>query len=183
MGTQRYLALLRGINVGGRNKVAMADLREAFEDGGYQAVQTYIQTGNVLFEHDGRRPVEDDLEAMLERRFGLPLVVVLRSHAELRKVVDDAPADFGAQPDAYHSDAIFLKGPLSSQEAMSVLDLRDGVDEAWPGDGVVYFSRLSARRAQSRMGRIVGTPEYQQMTIRSWKTTTKLLNVLDLDPA
>ena len=54
MGAKRYVALLRGINVGGRNPVAMADLREAFETGGYSAVSTYIQSGNVLFESDGR---------------------------------------------------------------------------------------------------------------------------------
>ena len=62
---------------------------------------------------------------------------------------------------------------------MRIVDLRDGVDRAWPGAGVIYFARLSARRTQSRMSRIVGTPEYQQMTIRSWSTTTKLLGLLD----
>ena len=57
--------------------------------------------------------------------------------------------------------------------------IREGVDQAWPGDGVVYFARLSAKRVQSKMSRIVGTPEYKQMTIRSWSTTTKLLDLLD----
>ena len=56
---------------------------------------------------------------------------------------------------------------------------RDEVDQAWPGSGVLYFARLSARRTQSKMSSIVGTPEYQQMTIRSWATTTKLLALLD----
>jgi uncharacterized protein (DUF1697 family) len=60
--------------------------------------------------------------------------------------------------------------------------LRDGVDEAWSGDGVLYFQRLSARRTQSRMGAIVGTPEYRLMTIRSWATTTTLLTRLQ-EPA
>jgi uncharacterized protein (DUF1697 family) len=62
---------------------------------------------------------------------------------------------------------------------MRVVDLWEGVDEAWPGTGVVYFTRLSERRGQSRMSRIVGTPEYRQMTIRNWTTTTKLLDRLD----
>ena len=57
--------------------------------------------------------------------------------------------------------------------------MRDGVDQAWPGTGVLYFARLSARRTQSKMSSIVGTPEYKLMTIRSWKTTTKLLALLD----
>ena len=83
-------------------------------------------------------------------------------------IVDKAPDGFGGDPDTYHSDVVFLKAPLTSRQAMRVVELREGVDQAWPGTGVVYFARLSARRTQSRMSRIVGTPEYQQMTIRSW---------------
>jgi uncharacterized protein (DUF1697 family) len=62
---------------------------------------------------------------------------------------------------------------------MKMVQLRDGVDQAWPGRGVVYFQRLSAKRTMSRMSRIVGTPEYANMTIRNWSTTTKLLALLD----
>lgn len=180
MGTKQYVALLRGINVGGRNKVPMADLRSTFEADGYQAVRTYINSGNVLFE-SGAPPdsLEGELEAMLERRFGFPLVVVVRSHLQLRKVVEEAPDGFGAEPETYHSDVIFLKAPLSSRQAMKVVDRREGVDQAWPGTGVLYFARLSERRTQSRMSRIVGTPEYARMTIRNWATTTKLLALLD----
>jgi uncharacterized protein (DUF1697 family) len=176
----RYVALLRGINVGGRNKIAMADLRAAFEAAGYDAVETYIQSGNVLFSTD--RPaagLEDDLEAVLEERFGIPLVVVVRSHRQLRSVVAKAPAGFGQQPDRFHSDVLFLRRPLTPAKAMGVVRLREGVDQAWPGTGAVYFARLSERRTQSRMSSIVGTPEYQRMTIRSWTTTTKLLDLLD----
>jgi uncharacterized protein (DUF1697 family) len=184
MRTQRYVALLRGINVGGRNLVAMADLRDAFEAAGHGAVRTYIQSGNVLFESDTpRTALAADLEVMLERRFGVPLVVVVRSLAQLRNVVQNAPDGFGTQPDTYHSDVVFLKEPLTSRQAMRVVDLREGVDRAWPGRGVVYFARLSARRQQSRMSRVVGTPEYQQMTIRSWSTTTKLLDLARRDGA
>jgi hypothetical protein len=52
-----------------------------------------------------------------------------------------------------------------------VVNLREGVDRAWPGNGIVYFARLSVRRAQSRRSRIVGTSQYRQMTIRNWTTT------------
>lgn len=180
----RYLALLRGINVGGRNPVAMGELRESFEAAGYKAVRTYIQSGNVLFESDvPSDTLEGELEVMLERRFGVPLVVVVRSHRQLRSVVAKAPEGFGGDRETYHSDVIFLKAPLSSQQAMRVVRLREGVDRAWPGTGVLYFDRLSERRAQSRMSRIVGTREYSQMTIRNWNTTTKLLGLLDGRPA
>ncbi len=97
----------------------------------------------------------------------------------MRNIVSKAPPGFGQRPDVYHSDVIFLKGGLSSRKAMQVVELRDGVDRAWTGPNVLYFARESARRTQSRMGRIVGTPEYQLMTIRSWSTVTKLLDLLD----
>lgn len=182
MGTTRYVALLRGINVGGRNLIAMADLRAAFEAAGFGAVSTYVQSGNVLFETDTPRVrLEADLEAMLERRFGIPLVVLARSQRQLRNVVRKAPDGFGAAPDTYHSDVIFLKSPLTSRQVMQLVKPRDGVDQAWPGTGVVYFARVSERRAQSRLSRIAAT-QYQQMTIRSWTTTTKLLGLLDGRP-
>jgi uncharacterized protein (DUF1697 family) len=180
MASTQYLALLRGINVGGRNLVPMADLRAAFEAAGYCEVATYIQSGNVLFATDApSAALEADIEALLEDRFGLPLPVVVRSHAQLRRVVAKAPPGFGAAPDTYHSDVVFLKTPLTSRQAMRVVELRDEVDQAWPGTGVLYFARLSARRTQSRMNKIMGTPEYKQMTIRNWNTTTKLLALLD----
>lgn len=178
MASQQYLALLRGINVGGKNKVDMADLRRAFENAGYGAVRTYINSGNVQFESDAdRSKLEDRLEAMLEDRFGIPLVVVVRSRRQLRNIVAKAPEGFGQRPDLYHSDVVFLRHPLTPRQAMSVIQLREGVDQAWPSNGVVYFARLSARRTRSKMNKIVGTPEYRLMTIRSWSTTTKVLDL------
>lgn len=180
MGSARYVALLRGINVGGKNPVAMADLRDAFEAEGHRDVRTYIQSGNVLFTTDQpARSLEAQVEAALERRLGIPLVVVVRSHRQLRSVVTKAPSGFGQEPATHHSDVLFLKAPLTSRQAMTVVVEREGVDQAWPGTGVLYFARLSARRTESRLSRIVGTPEYQRMTIRSWSTTTKLLALLD----
>jgi uncharacterized protein (DUF1697 family) len=171
---------LRGINVGGRNPVPMAALRAAFEDIGHADVATYIQSGNVLFTSSGSRAdVEAELESALERRFGFPLVVVVRTHAQLRAVVEHAPAQFSTRPGEYHSDVIFLRSPLTPAKAMRVVKLRDEVDQAWTGREVLYFARLSARRTQSRMSSIVGTPEYALMTIRNWATTTKLLALLD----
>lgn len=183
MARSRFVALLRGINVGGRNKVPMAELRAAMESAGHVDVSTYIQSGNVLFRSDApRAQLEASIERVLERRFGFPIVTVVRSHAQLRSVVQRAPAKFGSDPTRYHSDAIFLRAPLTPKQVMAITQLRAGVDQAWPGTGVVYFQRLSAERTKSRLSSIVGTPEYANMTIRSWATTTKLLALLDEAP-
>lgn len=176
----QYVALLRGINVGGNRKIPMVDLRAALEVADFDDVRTYIQSGNVLLRSTGQRAtIEGDVERVIEEQFGFAVTVVVRSHRQLRSVVAKAPAGFGEEPDRYHSDAIFLKAPLTPARAMQVFDPRAGVDEVTPGTGVIYSQRVSAQRTKSRLNKIVATPEYQLMTIRSWTTTTKLLALLD----
>ena len=176
----RYLALLRGINVGGKRRVPMADLKACFEAAGQANVATYIQSGNVVFEsEDKAADLGDRLESALAKEFGFEIAVVLRSHRQLKNTVARAPRGFGADPEKYRCDVIFLKPPLTPAAAMKIVTLREGVDEAAAGPGALYHSRLASKAAQSRMSRIVGTPEYQNMTIRNWNTTTKLLALLD----
>ena len=174
------VALLRGINVGGRNIVSMADLRGAFEDEGFDDVRTYIQSGNVVFTTAlPRGEVEAALEQMLQRRVGRAITVIVRSRRELRTVVDDAPVGFGSDPDAHRYDVMFLEAPLTAEQVLQVLELREDVDRAWPGAGAVYFSRRADALTRSRMSRVTGTAEYQRMTIRNWRTTTTLLRMLE----
>lgn len=175
-----YVALLRGINVGGKNLIPMARLRTVFEDAGFESVRTYIQSGNVLFETDTpAKGLEQRIERTLEQEFKIPLVVVVRSERQLRAVVAGKPQGFGDEPSKYHSDVVFLRAPLTAAAAIKIVELREGVDQAWPGTRVVYFARLSAKRTQSKMSKIVGTPEYRLMTIRSWTTVSKLVALLD----
>jgi uncharacterized protein (DUF1697 family) len=177
-----YLVLLRGINVGGKNKVPMAELRQMLEDLGYADVSTYIASGNVLLRSD--RPaaeIKRRIEEALPRTFRLDsdlVAVLVLTDAQLRAVVDGRPKGFGEEPGTYHSDAVFLMG-IDTSTAMEVFDPRDGVDRVWPGDGVIYSQRLSAQRTRSRLNKIMGTPAYKSMTIRNWATTTALLGLLD----
>jgi uncharacterized protein (DUF1697 family) len=127
----------------------------------------------------GARVLAEHLEGELERRLGMSLVVVVRSHRQMRNVVDKAPKGFGQTPDEFHSDVIFLQDGLTTARAMEVVQLRDGVDQVWTGTNVLYFARLSAERTRSKLSKIVGTDAYQSMTIRSWNTTTKLVAMLD----
>ena len=179
-GGVQHLVLLRGINVGGKSKVAMAELRDEFERMGFDDVATYINSGNVLFRapRQSAAKLAARIEKALTKRFGIDLKVVLQTEAQLRAVVDAAPgSDYGTAE--FRSDVIFLRKPLTPAKAMRPVQLKEGVDRVWKGKGVLYFSRLDAKRTASRMGKIVGTPEYQDMTIRSWSTTTKLLALMD----
>jgi uncharacterized protein (DUF1697 family) len=177
-----YVILIRGINVGGKNKVPMTGLRNCLEELGCSNVSTYIASGNVIVEAD-KRPdeLQAQIEAALPESFKLDselIRVLVLTRKQLQAVIDNKPKGFGEQPEKYHSDAIFLMG-IDAAQAMPVFDPREGVDNVWPGDGVIYSQRLSAQRTKSRLSKIVGTPVYQSMTIRSWNTTTKLLKILE----
>ncbi|HSJ51920.1 MAG TPA: DUF1697 domain-containing protein [Actinomycetota bacterium] len=177
----RFVALLRGINVGGKHLIKMPALKAAFEGDGFENVSTYIQSGNVLFDTSGRggAALADRIEAMLESTFEIPLVVVVRSRAQLRAVVDRAPEGFGSAPGRYLYDVVFLKEPLTAKTAIKSLSMKEGVDEAYSATGVLYLRRLSAKAVQSRLNRIASLPIYKNMTIRNWNTTTKLLQLLE----
>jgi uncharacterized protein (DUF1697 family) len=179
---ETHVALLRGINVGGKNLIKMPALKACFEAGGFADVATYIQSGNVIFRapRSGSAALTHRIEEMLSTTFdGYRASVVLRSHAQMRAIVDGAPAGFGSDPAAYRYDVIFLMEPLTGSAAVKDVPTRDGVDTAHAGPGVLYFSRLTARATQSRLGKIISLPIYQRLTIRNWNTTTKLLALME----
>ena len=177
MNETRYIALLRGINVGGNNIIRMSDLKVSFEELGFSDVVTYIQSGNVLFNtgEQDKQLLIGRIEQHLSERFAYQSKIVIISKEELQHIVDSAPEGFGGHPDEYRYNVLFLKKPLTAGEALQSIRTREGVDQAWAGDEVLYFSVLISRATQSYLSKIVGQPIYQSLTIRNWHTTTKLL--------
>lgn len=177
MTPTQYLALLRGINVGGNNIIKMADLKACFEANGFGQVATYIQSGNVLFtapETDLPR-LTAQIEAALSATFPpYAARIVLCPAEKLDEIVRSAPPGFGSQPDDYRYDVIFLRPPLTADEAVRHLSARPEVDALFRGPNALYFSRLIARASQSHLTRIITSPIYPEITIRNWNTTRKL---------
>jgi len=180
---ETYLALLRGINVGGKNIIKMADLRSCFESEGFRDVVTYIQSGNVIFRSPsiGLRTLTKRIEGMLSAAFDYEASVVMRSGKQMYAVVSDAPAGFGEQPETYRYDVIFVKAPLTANAAMEGVPTRPGVDEAWVGRSVLYFSRRIDQASRSYLSRLASMPVYQRVTVRNWNTTTRLLELMEKD--
>jgi uncharacterized protein (DUF1697 family) len=160
----------------------MTDLKACFEASKLENVATFIQSGNVLFEAAEKDSAElvKKIEQTLSKTFSpYQARIVLCSHAKLREIVRKAPKGFGNQPQKYRYDVIYLREPLTAAEAMKSVLTKAGVDEAFAGSGVLYFSRLIAKAAQSRLARIVGLPVYKDLTIRNWNTTSKILALMD----
>ncbi|MGH7541643.1 MAG: DUF1697 domain-containing protein [Gemmatimonadota bacterium] len=178
----RYVALLRGINVGGKNLIPMPALKTAFEEAGLEDVRTYIQSGNVLFSarSSSQGELTRRVEALVRAAFDhYDASVVLRSRSQMRAVVERRPKGFGGEPAMYRYDVCFLKAGTTAKQVVSGLPLKEGVDRIWAGTGVVYFSRLTSRATQSRLNRVASLPVYKQMTIRNWNTTAKLAELLE----
>lgn len=184
-----YVALLRGINVGGNGIIRMADLKECFEGAGFQNVSTYIQSGNVLFSSPQQDALKlaGEIEKALEKSFKFQPRTLVVAAPDLKKICQQAPPGFGSQPDKYRSDVIFLFPTLSVKEALAEIKIKPEVDQVFAGQQVLYFSRLIEKATQSRLSRIVSSPIYQHLTIRNWNTTCKLLTKVEretgLEPA
>lgn len=162
------VALLRAVNVGGRNKVPMAELRTLCAELGHPDVSTFIASGNVVFPHGA--PGAAKLEAAIAGRFGVQTTVVLRTAAQLAKLVASRP--FGSRTD--DAFVAFLAGTpaRASFEAFSTADFPENAWERVGPDLVILYPS-GFHRAQltvARLERLLGV----QATLRNWRTTTKL---------
>jgi uncharacterized protein (DUF1697 family) len=174
----RYVALLRGINVGGKAVIRMADLRECAAGLGLEDVATYIASGNLLFRTARRRvpELETSLEESLQARFGLPLRLVVRSAAEISRIAESIPAEWVGAPHLRVTVAFLLR-EADDQRLAAQLRPRERVDELTTAPGALIWA--TRRDALTRTGlRLVGTDAYRSMTLRNLNTTLKLAEML-----
>lgn len=167
------VALLRGVNVGGRATLAMADLRAAAEDCGYERVRTYIQSGNVVFSapSSDTPAVATALRRALADRTGLDPEIVVRTREELRAVIEANPY-VGRGEDPAHLHVVFTDG--DAQASLGSIDLaaRAPDEAAAVGQHLYLFlpSGLGRSKLVADLARQKGPPG----TIRNWRTVTKL---------
>jgi uncharacterized protein (DUF1697 family) len=174
----RYVALLRGINVGGKSIIKMAALKECVEVLGHDDVRTYIASGNVLFESRERSGAKLDaaFERAIEKTFGLPVRVVVRSGAEIQRIVDHVPRAWVGAADLRVMVAFLLRGAEARAIARG-LSPKDGIDELVVAPGALLLA--TQREAVTRTGlKLIGTPAYKQMTLRNLNTTLKLAELV-----
>ena len=173
---------MRGINVGGKNKIPMAELKLCLEEQGFESVVTYIQSGNVVLRSDlDAKALSSEIEDMLPRKFNLNssiIRVVALEYKTFKKIVMQAPKEFGKDNASYRYNVIFLMNS-SPSKAMEQIDAREGVDEVWQGDKAIYFRNSIPNASKSHLSKITQQPIYQSITIRNWNTTTKLLKLLE----
>lgn len=175
---ETQIALLRGVNVGGKNKLPMKDLAAMFVAAGCAAVVTYIQSGNIVCK--ARPALGKNLAAVIERaieeRFGFRVPVVLRTADELKELIDRNPfVKQGADPELLHV-GFLAKAPSASQVA--ALD-----PQRSPPDEFVVLGREVYFRFPNGLARTKLTNAYFDSklatvsTVRNWRTVLKLLEL------
>jgi uncharacterized protein (DUF1697 family) len=173
-----YVALLRGINVGGKNSVPMAELSALFTEAGCAGVRTYIQSGNVVFQAGAALAagLPAAMAKRIEARFGVRAPVVLRSADELAAALARNPfLAEGADPQALH--VMFLAGEPGAA-SLAKLD-----PQRSPGDRFVVLGRDVYLHLPNGMARTKLTNDYFDRalatvsTVRNWRTATKLLEM------
>jgi uncharacterized protein (DUF1697 family) len=177
----RLVVLLRGINIGSRNRISMPDLRKALEDAGYEDVRTYVQCGNVvLTSTSSAKKVARECERLIADRFGLEITVVARTRSELAKVVDRNHLKRVVK-DSKRYQVSFLETKPSTKIVRELEDVAADNEEvvsigreiyAWHPAGVAR-SKLWAKLAGKNLG--------VTATARNWTTVAKLLELADAD--
>jgi uncharacterized protein (DUF1697 family) len=177
----RYVVLLRGINVGGRNKLPMAALRDHLS-GDCTEVRSYIQSGNVVLDSElSASKLAAQIERSLPGAFDLDselIRVLALDRKAYREVLEGAPDGFGADADTYRYDVGFYVG-VTAAEVEPYISVNPDVDEVTCGKRAFYHRRVAALASRSRLSKIAGTPVYASLTIRNWRTVTTLAEMLD----
>jgi uncharacterized protein (DUF1697 family) len=178
--SQAHLALLRGINVGGKNKLPMSDLRGIFVAAGCRDVQTYIQSGNVIFraEPAAVAALSDVVTAEIAARFGYRVPVVLRTADQVGDVVRNNPfLAQGLAEDTLH--VLLLSGPPDARRVKE-LDPNRSPPDAFVVRGQEIYLSLPNGAARTKLTNTYFDTKLATMsTGRNWRTVTKLVNLLE----
>jgi uncharacterized protein (DUF1697 family) len=178
-----YVAFLRAVNVGGNSIVSMAAIREALVALGLADVRTHINSGNIIFStraSDAQR-LTVRIEKALEQHTGIAIKVLVMDHKTLKKIVDAIPRTW-VDDKTMRTYVLMLWKELDDHGILDRLPTKPGVDELRYTPGAVVWRVDRANVGRSQMNRIVGTPLYKKITMRSANTMRKL-NELTATPA
>ncbi len=174
-----FVALLRGVNVGGNNMISMSSLKKSFEALGFDDVVTYINSGNIIFkskEADARK-LESKIEKMLSKEYQLDSRVVLRSLFEMEKLVKNLPRNWN-DDSGWRYNVIFLRHTIDSEKILAELEVKKDIEEVVYYPGALLWRAQISELTRTNMLKLSSRKMYQDMTIRNQNTTRKLYELM-----
>lgn len=177
----KFLALLRGINVGGKNVIAKDDLRACFEALGFTAVRTYIQSGNVLFRSDttSAHELTAKIKTGLSDRFCYDAQAVILSRRQFNSAIKAAPDQWGRDDDQKHNALFTLRGITPKKVLASLPAAVPDIETVTGGPGVIFWSASKHLLSKTTMMKLAKDPVYQQVTARNHNTVFKLQELFE----
>lgn len=172
---QRYVALLRGINVGGNNKVEMKKLKKVFEDLRYTDVLTYINSGNIIFSTQEKNitKLTDTIEKAILKHFGFSVKILLRTAKNIKTLSQKIPQEW-VNDAKQKTDVLFLWEAFDSKETLKLIKSTIGVDMLIYVQGAIIWNVERKNYTKSGMKKFIGTEIYKNMTARNVNTVRKL---------
>lgn len=166
----KYVALLRGINVGTNRRVEMKRLRALFESLGHMQVSTYINSGNVIFESQKEKAnIINEIELGLKKEFGFDIQTLVKSHQEMKKIAGAIPAEW--QNDSIQkTDVAYLFEEIDSGETLAKLPIKREYIDIRYTSGALFWNIKRENYAKSQINKLVSHKLYQQMTVRNINT-------------
>lgn len=174
-----FVALLRGVNVGGNNMISMRELKASFEEMGFANVTTYINSGNIIFatkENDPRK-LETKIERMLAKEYELNSKVVIRSHSEMEELVKSMPKSWKGDT-GWRYNVIFLRHTIDSEDVLDDLPAKTDIEEIVYRPGALLWSALVSDINRTTWARFATRKKYQDTTVRNLNTTKKLYELM-----
>ena len=174
-----FVALLRGVNVGGNQMISMSSLKKSFEGMGFAGVSTYINSGNIIFkskEADARK-LERKVEQMLLREYQLDSKVVVRSFAEMERLVESLPRNWKGDRD-WRYNVVFLRHSIDSEEIVKDLEFKKDIEQVAYRPGVLLWSAQATEMARTSFVKLASCKMFKEMTVRNLNTTRKLYELM-----
>ena len=176
-----YVALLRGINVGGNNKINMAELKTAFEVAGFKNVTTYINSGNVLFTDTAHSAAELilRLESTILKQFGLNVKVLLRDLTNIKLVVDQLPASW-KNDTTTKCDVMFLWEEYDSPTVLDSMKINPQMEDVKYIAGAILWRIDRENLAKSNVPKIIGTKLAKNITARNCNSVRAMYQIMQI---
>jgi uncharacterized protein (DUF1697 family) len=174
-----FVALLRGVNVGGNNMIKMSELKVSFEKLGFTDVSTYINSGNIIFkskETDPRK-LEKKIEQMLAKEYELDSKVVIRSAGEMETLVKNLPKHWDGSGE-WRYNVMFLRHTIDSEEILGELEFKTDVEHVVYRPGTLLWSAQVANINRTSMQKLSSRKIFREMTVRNLNTTKKLCELM-----
>lgn len=175
----KYIVLLRGINISGKNKIPMKELKEELQHFGYQKVMTYLNSGNIIVESDAKKDIiRKDFHLIIKQKFLLDIPIFLISQQELEDLLKHHPSWWGTDDKEIYDNLIFVIPPTTSEEIFDVVGSPNEFEKVEEYKNNIFWSyQLKNYQKTNWWSKTASTSIHKQITIRSANTMKKILEL------